>query len=114
MRALVSLLLGFTVAFQSIAVAHVFKPPCPMERGTQEVTLGGLAATADCCNDADMQAKTGKPCKAGQACNLSNAWAVTSLQAPMQVAASFRVVPAAVLIMPPFDPSGVWRPPTLS
>lgn len=114
MRAFIAFLLCLTVAFQGIANAHVFKQPCPMEQGTQAVMLDASAATQDCCNDADTAAKTGKPCKSGQECNLSHACTVALLQAPTQAPASLGLVPTADLITPSFDPSGVWRPPTSS
>lgn len=114
MRAFLAFFLCLTVAFQGIANAHVFKHPCPMEQGAQVMMMDALDGADDCCNDAETAAKTGKLCKTGQAGNLSSPFAVTSFQAPMQLPVSSPLVPMAKFTPLSFDPSGVWRPPTIS
>lgn len=113
MRALLAFLLCLTVAFQGIANAHAFEPPCPMEQGMHSAMPDATAAADDCCNDADTAAKTGKPCKPGFGCNLPNVGTV-ALQVPVQAPTSCGLLPTADRITPSFDPSGVWRPPTFS
>lgn len=114
MRALLAFLLCLAVAFQGIASAYAFKHPCPMEQGAQVMMMDAMNDTGDCCNDADTFAKTGKLCKTGQTGNLSSSWAVTSVEAPMQISVSSCLVTTTGFMPPSSDPSAVWRPPTIS
>lgn len=114
MRALVSFLLCLAVAFQGVANAHVLKQSCPMEQGMQVVAMDASAPADDCCNDADTASKTGEPCKSGQECSVSLAFAVIPLTVASRAAASCRIAPTADFNPLSFDPSAVWRPPTSS
>ena len=68
----------------------------------------------ECCNDAETSAKTGKLCKAGQECNLSQLFTVVSLRPPgHQPVAALPVSPGNPF-PPSFNPSDIWRPPALS
>ena len=115
MRILWALVLCLAIPFQGFANAHAFvTPPCPMEQAAAESALDTVDSLVhDCCNDTGTASATGKLCKTGQDCKLAHACVMLppglSTQAP----------PACCLVSalqgPPssFDPSSVWRPPTL-
>lgn len=85
-----------------------------MEQSVPQALSVMADMTHDCCNDADTAAKTGHACKTGQECNLTQA----CMALPLLFGAG---LPAAAYSVPPpqdplwsFDPTSVWRPPTLS
>lgn len=114
MRAFLSFLLCLALAFQGVAGAHAFEQPCPMEQEMQVEALDAVAAADDCCNDADTAGRTGEPCKSGQECSVSHAFAVASLTLADHAPAAGRIAPSANRHPPSFDPSAVWRPPIIS
>ena len=114
MRALISFLLCLAVAFQGMAYAQTFAQPCAMEQEMQEMVMDHSAATSDCCNDADMAAKTGQACKTGQSCTPLGTFtdALMGTKTPRPVALIPRL--SGVMFMPSADQSSIWRPPLLS
>lgn len=114
MRALFSLFLCLAIAFQGIAYAHAFQKPCSMNEGKPSVEVAHSASAGDCWNDTDTAAKTGKPCKTGQACSPSGTFVVASFRVAAVTLAASAPVLTGVPFMPSSDPSSIWRPPTLS
>jgi hypothetical protein len=111
MRPLIAFLLCFFVAFQSMANAHVLQQPCPMDQ-SQDVSV---AADGDgCCNDADTVAKTGKLCKTDVPCGSLGACVLPSFRVWLPATPASDPLPAKQTQHSSIDPSGVWRPPTLS
>ncbi|GAA3535029.1 hypothetical protein GCM10022394_13250 [Zobellella aerophila] len=79
----------------------------------QVVMMDMAEPVDDCCNDADMAAKTGKPCKTGQECPpSSHACALISFATSTREPEPTEPVSTFALFPSSFDPSGVWRPPT--
>lgn len=131
MRAGLALLLCFSVAFQGTVGARAFPTPCPMEHGAAPVALSPSESTPsestrsqspqhsneavpDCCNDADTAATTGELCKTDSPCGPSSACVLPSVPADVYVARDTNPVRALTASIAAFDPSSVWRPPSLS
>lgn len=116
MRVLLALLLCFTLAFQGNVNAQAFSTPCPMghDGGPSASAHEMVQAEGDCCNDADTAAKTGQLCKTDMPCGTSSAFGLPSFHAHVPSAQASAPVPALTAPIAASDPSGVWRPPTLS
>ncbi|MDZ7892154.1 MAG: hypothetical protein U5L73_10415 [Rhodoferax sp.] len=117
MRILLALLLCFVVAFQGSVNAYAFQSHCPMDHAGGESAFVGesVQAADDCCNDAETAAKTGKLCKTDSPCSTSGACVPPMLHAHLPLApASQDLAPASTALIASFDPSGIWRPPSLS
>lgn len=116
MRIFLALLLCFVVAFQGSVNAHAFQMPCPMDHdGSTSMSVDDSAqATGDCCNDAETAAKTGKLCKTDTPCGSSSACVLPSFHEHIPSAQASHPVSALDALIATFDPSGVWRPPSLS
>jgi len=73
------------------------------------------AAAEDCCNDAETAAMTDELCKTGSQCSSSGACVLPLFHARLALpVATATPLPALVALIPSIDPSGVWRPPSLS
>jgi hypothetical protein len=103
-------LLCFVMLFQSMAGAVVPIHHCPMQASGKPMAMDATAAY-DCCNDAETYAKTGKPCKSGQECHVTNVCVFT-------LPPSVSPIPAPSPLQPAQQPdrlssgvSSVWRPP---
>lgn len=115
MRVLLAFLLCLAIPLQGFANTHVFaSQPCPMEQSVHQAMSVMANMNHDCCNDEDTAAKTGHACKTGQECSLTQA----CMALPVIFSAG---LPTATYAVPPprdrlwsFDPTSVWRPPTLS
>jgi hypothetical protein len=116
MRVFLALLLCFIVAFQGSVSAYAFQMPCPMDHaGGQTASVDESAQAAeDCCNDAETASKTGKLCKTDIPCSSASACVLPSFHAHLPSAQASAPVPALTALIVSFDPSGVWRPPSLS
>lgn len=118
MRAFTVFLFCLSIAFQGISSTHVFDKPCPMEQdmeqGMYPGMMGNSGGASDCCNDAETAAKTGKLCKTGQECSLSQVFIVVPSQSPDQKPLATTPIVASNLFHPLFNPSDIWRPPTFS
>jgi len=116
MRALLVWLLCFFVAFHGSVSAHAFQMPCPMEHDGSPSMSGDDSAQAagDCCNDAETAANTGKLCKTDTPCGSSSACVLPSFHAYIPSAQASDPVSALTALVASFDPTGVWRPPSLS
>lgn len=73
-----------------------------------------MADAGDCCNDADTVAKTGKLCKSDLPCSSAGACVLPSFRVGLPTTQASDLAPAIQTLNPSFDPSSVWRPPTLS
>ena len=116
MRLFLFVLLYFAIAFHGSAYAHAFEQPCLVKQGTTAVVTGHSSSVSidDCCNDADMAAKTGSPCKTGQACSPTGAFMGLSSKIETHALPASLPVQMVTLIPPSLNPSAIWRPPTLS
>ena len=112
MRTFTYLFLCLTLAFQGIAYAHAPKNHCPMEQAGHVMAMEAGNMACDCCNDAATTAKTGKPCKTGQECNLSHSYVLITLSQSTQKTAPSRFISVAGHVTLSFNPPSVWRPPT--
>lgn len=115
MRIFLALLLCFIVAFQGSLSAHAFQMPCPMnhEGGSSMLVDDSAQAAGDCCNDVETATKTGKLCKTDSPCGSSSACVLPSFRAHIPSAQAADPVSALTALIASFDPSGVWRPPSL-
>jgi hypothetical protein len=103
------LLLLLSLALPLYAAAPAAPTPCAMSHDAP-----ADEAPAGCCNDADMQAATGQPCKTGQDCP---AGALPLLHAPAvahALPAERRVAPHHRPPPPALATADIWRPPTAS
>lgn len=116
MRFFLTILLCFIVAFQSSAVVHAFPALCPMHHGGEPSASSGepAQATGDCCNDAETAAKTGKLCKTDTPCGSSSACVLPSFYTHIPLVQAANPVFALNAPITTVDPSGIWRPPSLS
>ncbi len=118
MRVLLTLLLCFIVAFQGGVSAQPIPYLCPINSGDVSSASASINETAhavgDCCNDAETAAKTGKLCKADTPCGSFNACVFVSFRTPISSAQASSPVPALTALITSFNPSGIWRPPSLS
>lgn len=117
MRILWALILCLAIPFQGFANAHAFvEPPCPMEQAAAEAAMDTAAAMMDedCCNDAATASATGKLCKTGQECKLAQGYGIVPSGSSASTPPSPYFIPVAEGPPSSFDPSSVWRPPTLS
>lgn len=114
MRAFTVLLFCLSIAFQGMVGTHVFEEPCPIEQGMHAGVMGDSGGAGDCCNDAETAAKTGKLCKTGQQCSLSQVFTLASRQLPDQRPLAITPRVAGKLFSPSFNLSDIWRPPSLS
>ncbi|MGQ5524228.1 hypothetical protein ACUHMQ_13355 [Chitinimonas sp. PSY-7] len=116
MRVFLALFLCLIVAFQGSVSAHAFQMPCPMDHaGGQTASVDESAQVAgDCCNDAETAAKTGKLCKTDIPCSSASACVLPSFHVHTPSAQASAPEPALSGFIASFDPSGVWRPPSLS
>ena len=114
MRAFTVFLFCLSIAFQSTAGTHVFDKPCPIEQGMYAGMMDDSGGVGDCCNDAETAAKTGKLCKTGLECSLSQVFIVVPRQSPDQKPVATTPLVAGSLFLPSFNPHDIWRPPTLS
>lgn len=112
-RVFLHLLICIAIAFQGVASARVVAQPCPMEQGSASMGIDLAAAGHPCCNDADTRASTGEVCKTGQECPLSQAL-MLGFDGAFLMSLSLNHRPALMSAPLSFDPSSVWRPPTLS
>jgi hypothetical protein len=114
MRKLLLLGLCLALALQGAVQASVIEKPCPMQKAGTAHALAKTTAAKDCCNDADTAVKTGKACKAGQACLVAGAW----LTGARDLCSLSPAAVSRVCSQQPFalgvDTSGHWRPPALS
>ena len=117
MRVFLALLLCFVVAFQGSVGAYAFQDDCcPMDHdvGLSTSVDESAQAVGDCCNDAETAAKTGKHCKTDTPCGSSSHCILPLLYAYIPYAQASDPVVALTVQIVTFDPSGVWRPPSLS
>jgi hypothetical protein len=111
MRAIISFLLCFVVAFQGIASAHVLLQPCPMDQ-MQQVSV--TADADDCCNDSDTVAQTGKLCKTSVPCSsVSSACLLPAPRVEFPAAPASGLAPAVHALNACVDLPCVWRPPLI-
>lgn len=114
MRAVLSLLLSIIVALHGSVGAYGCLMPCPMG-ATPEVSWtddGAVQDIADCCNDAETAAKTGKFCKANSPCGSSAAGIAVVLPDMFLPAPPSGAVPGSTVPGYSFDAHAIWRPPT--
>lgn len=114
MRAFTIFILCLMAAFQGNVSAMELKEPCPMEQGMHGGVMDDFGGASDCCNDAETAAKTGKLCKTGQECSLSQLFPLISRQLPNQIPLATTPRVAGKLSSPSFNLPDIWRPPTLS
>jgi hypothetical protein len=113
MRMIMATLVCISLFFQGMASAHAYTPHCPMDdSGT--VMTAGADRPHDCCHDADTAAKTGKRCKSGQDCQVVHPLILPATVTLSPAPALSLLVPTTEHLFPSSDPTGVWRPPTLS
>lgn len=113
MRIIVTqLLLCFVMLFQGIAGAVVPIHYCPMQASGSPMAMDATAVH-DCCNDAETYAKTGKLCKSGQECHVTNACVPTLSPSVSPAPAPSPWQPAQQPDRLPSTVSSVWRPPIL-
>lgn len=113
MRTLLIALLCVALPFAAGArTLDSIKIPCPMQQAHHDMAPSAQLAAGTCCNDADTTANTGKPCKAGQECQISPA---ATLLPPIltPVASRSSRLAAIASITPRLYPAGIWRPPAL-
>lgn len=116
MRAFLTLLLCFLLAFQGSWAAHAAQDPCPMGHHGDASWVAAQASGAsagDCCHDAETMAQTGKMCKTDMPCGSFAACILpllTTQFAPLQACS---VLPALTAVIASVSPSGIWRPPSL-
>ena len=84
-----------------------------MEQG-EDMAAMGHAAMADCCNDAETAAKTGKQCKTNQSCSASPLVMIFSAPTWHFVATDRNAALNTTVSVPTVTPTDLWRPPTLS
>jgi len=74
--------------------------------------MADAAAMHNCCNDAETAAKTGQPCKSGQACQSAGQFLPFSTFGvlPQDEAPPVRFPHLADTVLS-FDPAATWRPP---
>lgn len=114
MRAFTIFALCLLVVFQGNFSAVVLKEPCPMEQGMHAAMMDDSGGAGDCCNDAETAAKTGKVCKTGQECSLSQMFTLISHQLPAQRPLATTPKVACTVSSPSVNLPDIWRPPTLS
>jgi len=114
MRTFVVFLLCFAIALQGVAGVRTAEKPCPMSQMAEATAVDEtVEATADCCNDAETAARTGKHCKYDMPCQLAGAGVLPTSGFRAFPPPSTAPVPALVVLNVSFEPSGVWRPPSL-
>jgi hypothetical protein len=116
MRVFLALLLCFIVAFQGSVGAHDLPVLCSMDHdgGPWASVDEAAQAVGDCCNDAETAAKTGKLCKTDTPCGSSNGYVLASFHTCVSSAQAADPLPTLTAVIAKFDPSGIWRPPSLS
>jgi hypothetical protein len=103
------------VSLQGFAGAISISADCPMEHasGHSMADTAQMGTSADCCNDAETFAKTGKLCKHGFSCPTASQIPASVPSLILIARGSANPIPVVDSEKSSFDPSFHWRPPAL-